>query len=75
MTALAFVGFYALVCVAALALGIRFFRMTEAPSDNISLDQAKRFGRLLMMAATAMLVFLAALWLHGDLKSVRVAWS
>jgi hypothetical membrane protein len=72
MTALTFIGFYVLVCVAALAIGIRFFRMTEAPNEHVSLDQAKRFGRVLMMAATAMIVFIAALWFHGDLKSVRI---
>jgi len=31
-------------------------------------EQARRFGRLLMMAATAMLLFLVAAIVHGDLK-------
>jgi hypothetical protein len=46
--------------------------MTEAPNEHVSLDQAKRFGRVLMMAATAMIIFIAALWFHGDLKAVQV---
>jgi hypothetical protein len=44
--------------------------MAEPPGE-ITVDQARRFGRLLMMAATAMLLFLIALWVHGDLKGVR----
>jgi hypothetical protein len=71
MSELIFIGFYVLISVAALAIGLRFYRMTEAPSERISLDQAKRFGRLLVMAAMAMIVFVAALWWHGDLKGMR----
>jgi hypothetical protein len=67
MNPLLFVAVWALVCAGAFALGLRFFRMTE-PTDAITLDQARRFGRLLMMAAAAMLLFLVAALVHGDLK-------
>ena len=68
---LLFIGLWVLVCVAAFAIGLRFVRMTE-PRGDISVDQARRFGRLMMMAATAMLLFLGAAWFHGDLKGVRL---
>ena len=55
---------------ALFLLGLRFFRMTE-PRGEITPDQARRFGRLLMMGATMLIVFLAALWLHGDLELTR----
>jgi hypothetical protein len=67
---LVFVGLWALVCAGAFAIGLRFFRMTEPPSADVTLEQTRRFGRLMMMGATAMLVFLGAAWLHGDLKVV-----
>ena len=63
------IGLWALVCAGAFAVGLRFSRMTE-PREGVTLDQAHRFGRLMMMAATAMLVFLGAAWFHGDLKAV-----
>jgi hypothetical protein len=70
MSPLLGIGLWALVCVAAFLVGLRFFRMAEPPGE-ITVAQARRFGRLLMMAATAMLLFLVALWVHGDLKGVR----
>ncbi|MFL6800869.1 MAG: hypothetical protein ACJ8EQ_03770 [Sphingomicrobium sp.] len=70
MSPLLGIGLWALVCVAAFLAGLRFYRMAEPPGE-ITVDQARRFGRLLMMAATAMLLFLIALWVHGDLKGVR----
>ena len=66
MNPLVFVAIYVLVCAGAFLLGLRFFRMTE-PRGEITPDQARRFGRLLMMGSTMLVVFLAALWLHGDL--------
>ena len=59
---------FAAICAAAFAVGLRFYRMTEAPGADVSVAQARRFGRLLMMAATGMLLFVGAAWLHGDLK-------
>ena len=67
---LVFIGLWVLICLGAFAVGLRFYRMAE-PRGGISTDQARRFGRLLMMAATAMLLFLGAAWLHGDLKGLR----
>jgi hypothetical protein len=58
---------FGLVCAAAFALGLRAYR-TAAPREGVTLDQARRFGRLLMMASTAMLFFLVATIAHGDLK-------
>ena len=65
-----FIALWAAVCVGAFLIGLRFFRMTE-PEGAITPEQAQRFGRLLMMSATAMLLFLGAIWLHGDLKGLR----
>ena len=58
---------FALVCAAAFAMGLRFYRMTE-PRGEITLDQARRFGRLLMMGSTAMLLFLVAVIVRGEFK-------
>ena len=69
MNPLVFLGLWLLVCAAAFALGLSFYRSAE-PRGDISVDQARRFGRLLMMAATAMLLFAGALWFHGDLKGM-----
>ena len=71
MSPLVVASVYVAVCAAAFLLGLRFFRMTE-PRGDISVEQGKRFGRLLMMGATTLVFFLAALWLHGDLKLARV---
>ena len=67
MNPLAFVIVYLIASTGAFALGLKFFRADETKGD-VTLDQARRFGRLLMMAASAMLLFLVAIWAHGDLK-------
>ena len=67
MSPLLGIGLWALVCAAAFLVGLRFFRMAEPPGE-ITVDQARRFGRLLMMSATAMLLFLVAVIVRGDLK-------
>ena len=71
---LVFLALWVLVCVAAFAVGLRFYRMTE-PKGEITVDHGRRFGRLMMMAATAMLLFAGALYVHGDLKDIRADWS
>jgi hypothetical protein len=58
---------FGLVCVAAFALGLRAYRTTE-PGDGVTVEQARRFGRLTMMAATALLLFLVAIIVRGELK-------
>ena len=67
MSPLLVVALWALVCAGVFAIGLRFYRATE-PRGDISVDQAKRFGRLLMMAATAMLLFLGAIIVRGELR-------
>lgn len=67
MSPLAFSALFALVSAAAFAVGLRFYRMTE-PRAGISVDQARRFGRLMMMAATGLLLFLAVVLVRGELK-------
>jgi hypothetical protein len=67
MSPLLFLALYALACAGTFALGLKFFRASEE-KPGVSLDQSRRFGRLLMMAATALLIFPIALWFHGDLK-------
>jgi hypothetical protein len=62
-----FLGGYALLCAVAFLFGLKFFRMAEPPGE-ITVEESRRFGRLLMMAATALFLFPIALWLHGDLK-------
>ena len=57
---------FGLVCAGAFAFGLKFFRMTE-PRGDFTVDQARRFGRLLMMSATAMFLFMIALIVRGDL--------
>ena len=39
---------FALVCVAAFLLGLRFFRMAEPPG-GATVEQVRRFGRLMMI--------------------------
>jgi hypothetical protein len=56
---------FALVCAAMFLVGLKFFRMAEPPSGT-TIEQAQRFGRLMMMAATAMFLFLVAVIVHGD---------
>ena len=72
MNPVAFIALWVAVCAGAFLVGLRFFRSTE-PRGDITVAQAQRFGRLLMMAATAMLFFLGAIWLHGDLKGLRMS--
>ena len=67
MSPLVFAILFALVCAGTFLLGLRAFRMAEPPSGATA-EQVRRFGRLLMMAATAMLIFLVAIVIHGDLK-------
>ena len=69
VTPLVFATLFALVCVGAFLCGLRFYRMGEAPSGT-TIDQSRRFGRLMMMAATAMLLFLGAAIVHGDLGPI-----
>ena len=58
---------FGLVCAAAFAFGLRFYRATE-PREGASVEQMHRFGRLLMMGATAMILFLVAAVVRGELK-------
>ena len=67
MTPLLVAILFALVCAAAFAIGLNFYR-SAAPREGVTVDQARRFGRLLMMAATAMVLFLVAVIVRGDFK-------
>jgi hypothetical protein len=71
VSALIFIALWMLVCVVAFLFGLRFYRMKE-PSGDITVAQARRFGRLLMMAASAMVLFAVASFFHGDL-GIRAA--
>ena len=55
MSPLVFAILFALVCAGMFLLGLRAFRMA-APPSGATVEQVRRFGRLLMMAATAMLI-------------------
>jgi hypothetical protein len=57
---------FGLVCAGAFSLGLRFFRMAEPPG-GVSVEQARRFGRLLMMSSTAMFLFMIVLIVRGEL--------
>jgi hypothetical protein len=57
---------FALICGGMFLIGLRFFRMAEPPA-GASVEQVRRFGRLMMMGATAMFFFLVAVIAHGDL--------
>jgi hypothetical protein len=72
VTPFVFIGLWLLVCVAAFLVGLRFYR-TKEPADDISVAQARRFGRLLMMAASAMVLFAVAAFFHGDLAGLKAA--
>ena len=63
------VALFALVCVGGFLMGLRFYRMTEPPGRT-TLEQTRRFGRLLMMASTGLLLFLIAAIVHGDLRLI-----
>jgi len=67
-----FIALWLLVCVAAFLTGLRFYRMKE-PTDDISVAQARRFGRLLMMAASAMVLFALAAFFHSGLTGIKAA--
>jgi uncharacterized membrane protein SpoIIM required for sporulation len=58
---------FALVCAAAFAFGLRFYRSTT-PREGATVEQQQRFGRLLMMGSTAMIFFLVAVIVRGELK-------
>jgi uncharacterized membrane protein SpoIIM required for sporulation len=58
---------FALVCAGAFAVGLKFYRTAE-DREGVSVAQAQRFGRLLMMAATAMILFLVAVIVRGDFR-------
>ena len=72
VTAVVFIAVWLLVCVAAFLIGLRFYMAKEA-SGEISVAQARRFGRLLMMAASAMVLFAVAAFFHGDLAGLKAA--
>jgi hypothetical protein len=63
---------FAFLCVGAFLLGLRVYRMAEPPGGT-TVEQTRRFGRLLMMASTGVFLFLIAAIAHGDLGIVRAA--
>jgi hypothetical protein len=63
---------FALMCIGAFLVGLRFYRMAEPP-EGTTVEQARRFGRLLMMASTALFLFLVAVIVHGDLRIGQAA--
>lgn len=67
MSPLAVALLFTLVCAAMFVAGLNFFRTAEPPAGT-TVEQARRFGRLLMMAGTAMLLFLIAVIVRGDFK-------
>ena len=67
VTPLAIVILFALVSAGAFALGLRAYRATE-PREGVTVEQSQRFGRLLMMGSTALLLFLVAVIVRGELK-------
>lgn len=67
MTPLAVAILFGLICAAAFALGLRAYRAAD-PREGVSVAQARRFGRLLMMASTALLLFLIAVIVRGEFK-------
>jgi hypothetical protein len=67
---LVFALLFGLVCVAAFLTGLRFNRMTQPPR-GATVEQVRRFGRLMMMASVAMFLFLVAVIVHGDLGVIR----
>ena len=67
MTPLVVAILFGLICAASFAMGLRFYRTAE-PRGEITVEQSRRFGRLLMMGSTAMLLFLVAIIVRGELK-------
>jgi hypothetical protein len=72
MTPALFAALFALACAGGFLAGLRIFRMAEPPGGT-TVEQAHRFGRLLMMASTALFLFLVAVIVHGDLGVFRAA--
>jgi len=58
---------FGLVSAGTFALGLRAYRATE-PREGVTVEQSQRFGRLLMMGSTALLLFLVAVIVRGELK-------
>jgi hypothetical protein len=58
---------FGLLSAGAFAVGLKAYRATD-PREGVSVEQSHRFGRLMMMAATALLLFLIAVIVRGDLK-------
>jgi hypothetical protein len=56
---------FAAVCVVMFGVGLRYYRMADPP-EGATAEQVRRFGRLMMMGATAMLLFLVAVIVRGD---------
>ena len=65
MSPLVFAILWALVSAGAFLVGLRCTRMAEPPHGT-TVEQARRFGRLLMMGATALLLFLVAAVVRGE---------
>lgn len=63
---------FAFLCVGAFLVGLRVYRMADPPSGT-TVEQTRRFGRLLMMASTGVFLFLIAAIAHGDLGVFRAA--
>jgi hypothetical protein len=61
---------FAAVCAGAFAIGLRVYRSPE-PAGGTTIEQSRRFGRLLMMASTGLFLFLVAAIIHGDLPVLQ----
>jgi hypothetical protein len=64
---LAFAILFGLVCAGTFLMGLRAYRATD-PREGVTVGQSRRFGRLLMMGSTAMLLFLVAIIVRGEFK-------
>ena len=58
---------FGLLSAGAFAVGYIAYRATD-PREGVTVDQSRRFGRLMMMAATALLLVLVAVIVRGDFK-------
>ena len=58
---------FGLVSAGTFALGLRAYR-TVTPREGVTVEQSQRFGRLMMMGSTALLLFLVAVIVRGELK-------
>ena len=72
MSLLIVTAVFALICVGGFLVGFKFYRMAQPPSGT-TVEQSRRFGRLLMMASTGLLLFLVAAIVHGDLPVIEAA--